>query len=74
MLDDDDDDDHHLMSGIGDRKYGFPQGKPFLDDVGRAGTGHDEDDILGDLSKPVEVVIASKVFLFLFLKKKKTLK
>ena len=61
LLDDDNDDDHgHLTSGIGDQ---FPQGKPFLDNVDRAGIQHDdEDDILGDLSKPVTT---SKVFLFL---------
>ena len=57
---DDNNDNDHLMGGIG---------KPFLDDVDHlagAAIGQDEEDILGDLSKPVEVVIANKVFLSFF--------
>jgi hypothetical protein len=69
-LDDDgnNEDHHHLMGGdIGSLEHGFLQGKRGFDDVMTGATtaagGRDEDeDILGMLSKPVEVVIANKVF------------
>ena len=66
LLDDDEDDSDRLMDGI---DHGRPQEKGFfadIDDVASGGTAvaHDEDeaDILGLLSKPVEAVIAKKVF------------
>jgi hypothetical protein len=53
------------------RGHGFPQGKGLLDDVDDAVSGGtavgEEDDILGVLSKPVEVVITEKVFPLPFL-------
>ena len=75
LLDDDDNnEDHdHLMGGdIGSREQGFLQGKGGFDDAMRGATtaagGRDEDeeDILGMLSKPVEVVIANKVFFYFY--------
>ena len=72
LLLDDDGDDDHLMGGIGNREYGFPQRKPFLDDVDDAaetGIGHDEDDILGDLSKPVGLSSPTRYFFFLVIRK-----
>jgi hypothetical protein len=66
-----DNDTHDLMGGIGNRGHGFPQGKGLLDDVDDAVSGGtavgEEDDILGVLSKPVEVVITEKVFPLPFL-------
>ena len=68
LLDDDDDDHNHLIGGAGNRAYGLPRGKGLMDDVddvvqgSLAGHDEDEEDILGVLSKPVEVVIAKKVW------------
>ena len=65
LLDDDDDDDH-MMGGIGNGDQGFLRGTGGLDDrITTASHDEDEEDILGVLSKPVEVV-AKQVFISSF--------